>query len=143
MVDFNSKALRRVQYKEGDVIGVVQFRSMSLDIEQSNPVNKDFENMINSDDNELFGAFPEWFAHENDCRSRTGNNMLSIMKLNVEQADRIENLLSKFSTLFSMGTRGFKQTHLTEYIIKTVGSPVEKKPYPLPMVKMDWVHDEV
>ena len=65
------------------------------------------------------------------------------MKLNVEQADRVENLLSKFSTLFSMGTRGFKQTHLAEYIIETVGSPVEKKPYPLPMVKMDWVHDEV
>ena len=43
----------------------------------------------------------------------------------------IENLLSKFSTLFSMGTRGFKQTHLTEYIIETMGSPVEKKPYPL------------
>ena len=77
--------------------------------------------MINSDDDELFGAFPEWFTHENDCRSRTGNNMLSIMKLNVEQADRIENLLSKFGTLFSTGTRGFKQTHLTEYIIKTVG----------------------
>ena len=125
------------------MIGVVQFRSMSLDVEQSNPINKDFENMINSDDNELFGAFPEWFAHENDCQSRTGINMLSTMQLNVEQADRIENLLSKFDTLFSTGTRGFKQTHLTEYIIKTVGSPVEKKPYPLPMVKMNWVRDEV
>ena len=67
MVDFNSKALQRVQYKEGDVIGVVQFRSTSLDVEQSNPVNKDFENMINSDDDKLFGAFPEWFTHENDC----------------------------------------------------------------------------
>ena len=33
-------------------------------------INKDFENLINSDDfqnDELFGAFPEWFAHENDC----------------------------------------------------------------------------
>ena len=49
------------------MIGVVQFRSMSLDIEQSNPINKDFDNMINSDNDELFGAFPEWFAHENDC----------------------------------------------------------------------------
>ena len=65
------------------------------------------------------------------------------MKLNVEQTDCIENLLSKFGTLFSTGTRGFKQTHLAEYIIETVGSPVEKKPYPLPMVKMDWVRDEV
>ena len=138
MVDFNSKALRRVQYKEGDVIGVGQFRSTSLDVEQSNPINKDFENMINSDDNELFGAFPEWFTHENYSRSRTGNNMLSTMQLNVEQADHIENLLSKFDTLFSMGTRGFKQTHLTEYIIETMGSPVEKKPYHLPMVKMNW-----
>ena len=143
MVDFNLKALRRVEYKEGDVIGVVQFRNTSLEVEHSNPINKDFENLINSDDDELFGAFPEWFACESDCRSRTGNNMLSIMKLNVEQTDRVENLLSKFSTLFSTGTRGFKQTHLAEYIIETVGSPVEKKPYPLPMVKMDWVCDEV
>ena len=112
------------------MIGVVQFRNTSLEVEHSNPVNKDFENLINSDDDELFGAFPEWFAHENDCRSRTGNNMLSIMKLNVEQTDCVENLLSKFSTLFSMGTRGFKQTHLVEYIIETVGSPVEKSHIP-------------
>ena len=125
------------------MIGVVQFRSTSLDIEQSNPVNKDFDNMINSDDDELFGAFPEWFTHENDCQSRTGNNMLSTMQLNVEQSNRVENLLSKFDTLFSTGTRGFKQMHLTEYIIETIGSPVEKKPYPLPIVKMNWVHDEV
>ena len=125
------------------MIGVIQFRSTSLDVEQSNPINKDFENMINSDDDELFEAFPEWFAHENDCQSRTGNNMLSTIQLNVEQSNRVENLLSKFDTLFSTGTRGFKQTHLTEYIIETVGSPVEKKPYPLPMVKMNWVHDEV
>ena len=97
------------------MIGVVQFRSTSLDIEQSNPINKDFENMINSDDDELFGAFPEWFTHENDCQSRNGNNMLSTMQLNVEQSNCVENLLSKFDTLFSMGTRGFKQTHLTEY----------------------------
>ena len=32
---------------------------------------------------------------------------------------------------------------MTEYVIETVGNPIEKKPYPLPMVKMDWVHDEV
>ena len=69
--------------------------------------------------------------------------MLSTMQLNVEQSDHVENLLSKFDTLFSTGTRGFKQTHLTEYIIETIGSPVEKKPYPLPMVKMNWVRDEV
>ena len=62
MVDFDSGALWQVQYREGEVIGVVQFRSMSLDIDQSNPVNKDFENMIDSEDGELFGAFPEWFA---------------------------------------------------------------------------------
>ena len=77
------------------MIGVVQFRNTSLDVEQSNPVNKDFENLINSDDDELFGAFPEWFAQENDCQSRTGNNMLAIKKLNVKQTDRVENLLSK------------------------------------------------
>ena len=69
--------------------------------------------------------------------------MLSTMQLNVEQSTRVENLLSKFDTLFSTGTRGFKQTHLTEYIIETIGNPVEKKPYPLPMVKMNWVHDEI
>ena len=34
------------------MIGVVQFRSTLLDIEQSNPINKDFDNMINSDDDE-------------------------------------------------------------------------------------------
>ena len=45
--------------------------------------------------------------------------------------------------LFSAGTRGFKQTHLTDYIIETIGNPTEKKPYPLPMVKMNWVCDEV
>ena len=65
------------------------------------------------------------------------------MQLNVEQSKHVENLLSKFDNLFSMGTRGFKQTHLTEYIIETMGNPVEKKPYPLPMVKMNWVRDEV
>ena len=46
MVDFDSRALRWVQYREGDVIGVVQFRSTTLDIDQSNPVNKDFENKL-------------------------------------------------------------------------------------------------
>ena len=62
MVDFNLKAFGEgVEYKEGDVIGVVQFRNMSLEVEHSNPVNKDFENLINSDDDELFGAFPKWF----------------------------------------------------------------------------------
>ena len=70
MVDFNSRALHRVQYKGGDVIGVMQFRSTSLDVKQSNPVNKDFENMIDNGDRELFGTFPEWFAVENDCRSQ-------------------------------------------------------------------------
>ena len=39
------------------MIGVVQFRSTSLDVEQSNPVNKDFENMINSDDDEFLELF--------------------------------------------------------------------------------------
>ena len=74
MVDFDSRSLQWVQYKEGDVIGVVQFRSRSLNIDQSNPINKDFENMIDSEDGELFGAFPKWFVLENNCRSRTGNN---------------------------------------------------------------------
>ena len=32
---------------------------------------------------------------------------------------------------------------MTEYVIETVGNPIEKKPYLLPMVKMDWVRDEV
>ena len=62
MVEFDSRALQWVQYSEGDVIGVVQFRSTTLDVDWSNPVNKDFENMIDSDDRELFRAFPEWFA---------------------------------------------------------------------------------
>ena len=65
------------------------------------------------------------------------------MQLNDEQLKGIDNLLGKFETLFSAGTRGFKQTHLTEYIIETIGNPIEKKPYPLPMVKMNWVCDEV
>ena len=43
MVDFDSGALCWVQYKECDVTGVVQFRSMSLDVNQSNPVNKDLK----------------------------------------------------------------------------------------------------
>ena len=122
---------------------MVQFRSMTLDIDQSNPVNKDFENMIDSEDGELFGAFPEWFAQENNCRSRTGNDVLLNMQLSNEQNNGVDKLLEKFSTLFSAGTRGFKQTQLTEYMIETVGNPIEKKPYPLPMVKMDWVRDEV
>ena len=143
MVDFDSRALHQVQYKEGDVIGVVQFRSTSLDVDQSNPVNKDFENMIDNEDRELFGAFPEWFAVENDCRSQSGNDTLLSMQLNDEQLKGVDKLLGKFETLFSAGTRGFKQTHLTEYIIETVGNPIEKKPYPLPMVKMNWVHNEV
>ena len=122
---------------------MVQFRSTALDINQSNPVNKDFENMIDSEDGELFGAFPKWFALENDCRSRTGNDMLPSMQLSDEQVKGVDKLLEKFDTLFSAGTRGFKQTHLTEYIIETVGNPIEKKPYPLPMVKMNWVCDKV
>ena len=56
MVDFDSRALCWVQYKEGDVIEVVQFRSTSLDVDQSNPINKDFENMIDNEDGELFRA---------------------------------------------------------------------------------------
>ena len=92
---------------------------------------------------ELFGAFPKWFAWENDLRSRTGNDTLPSMQLSDEQLKGVDKLLEKFDTLFSAGTRGFKQTHLTEYIIETVGNPIEKKPYPLPMVKMNWVHDEV
>ena len=62
MVDFDSRALQKVQYKEGDVISVVQFRSTSLDVDWSNPINTDFENMIDSKDRELFGAFPKWFV---------------------------------------------------------------------------------
>ena len=65
------------------------------------------------------------------------------MQLSDEQNNGVDKLMKKFGTLFSAGTRGFKQTHLTEYIIETIGNPIEKKPYPLPMVKMDWVHDEV
>ena len=64
---------------------MVQFRSASLDVDQSNPVNKDLENMIGKEDGELFGAFPEWFALDDDCRSRTGNDMLQSMQLNEEQ----------------------------------------------------------
>ena len=33
MVEFDSRALRWVQYREGDVIRVVQFRSTTLDID--------------------------------------------------------------------------------------------------------------
>ena len=33
--------------------------------------------------------------------------------------------------------------HLTEYIIEDCRKSCEKKPYPLPMVKMNWVRDEV
>ena len=54
----------------------MQFRSTTLDVNWSNPVNKDFENMIDSEDGELFGTFPEWFALEDICRSRTGNDIL-------------------------------------------------------------------
>ena len=68
MVDFDSRALQRVQYKKGDVIGVVQFRRTSLGVDQSNLINKDFENMIDSEDREFFGAFPKWFALEDDCQ---------------------------------------------------------------------------
>ena len=32
MVEFDSRALRWVQYREGDVIGVVQFRSTTLNV---------------------------------------------------------------------------------------------------------------
>ena len=120
---------------------MVQFRSTSLDVDQSNPINKDFENMI--DNKELFGAFPEWFALENDSRSRTGNDTLPSMQLSDEELKGVDKLLGKFDMLFSADNRGFKQTHLTEYIIETVGNPIGKKPYPLPMVKMNWVHNEV
>ena len=65
------------------------------------------------------------------------------MQLSDEQHKGVSKLLEKFDTLFSAGPQGFKQTHLTEYIIETVGNPIEKKPYPLPMVKMNWVYDEV
>ena len=143
MVDFDSRTLQRVQFKEGDVIGVVQFRSTSLYVDWSNPINKDFENMIDSEDGELFGAFPKWFALEDNFRSRTGNDILPSMQLSDEQHKGVSKLLEKFNTLFSVGSQGFKQIHLTEYIIETVGNPIEKKPYPLPMVKMNWVHDEV
>ena len=99
--------------------------------------------MIDSDDRELFGAFPEWFAQEDDWRSRTGNDALPSMQLSDEQNNSVDKLMEKFGTLFSAGTRGFKQMHLTEYMIETMGNPIEKKPYLLPMVKMDWVHVEV
>ena len=99
--------------------------------------------MIDSDDGELFRAFPEWFAQEDDCRSRTGNDAVPSMQLSDEWNNGVDKLMKKFSTLFSAGTRGFKQTHLTEYVIETMGNPIEKKPYPLPTVKMDWVCDEV
>ena len=65
------------------------------------------------------------------------------MQLSDEQLKGVDKLLERFDMLFSAGTRGFKQTHLTEYITETVGNPIEKKPYPLPMVKMDWVCDEI
>ena len=32
----------------------MQFRRASLDVDQSNPVNKDFENMIDKEEGELF-----------------------------------------------------------------------------------------
>ena len=119
------------------MIGVVQFRSTSLDVKQSNPINKDFENMIDNGGGELFGAFPEWFAVENDCRSWSGNYTLPSMQLNDEQLKGVNKLLGKFEMLFSASTRGFKQNHLREYIIETIGNPIEKKPYPLSMVKMN------
>ena len=112
-------------------------------MDQSNPVNKDFENMIDKEEGELFGAFPEWFAMNDDFRSRTGNDTLHSMQLDEEQSKGVDLLLEKFNTLFSAGTQAFKQTHLTEYVIETVGSPIEKKPFPLPVVKMNWVWDEV
>ena len=118
--------MQRLQYKEGDIIGVVQFRRASLDVDQSNPINKDFENMIDKEEGELFGAFPEWFAMNNDCRSRTGNETLHSMQLDEKQNKGVDLLLEKFDMLFSAGTQGFKQTDLTEYVIETVGSPIEK-----------------
>ena len=33
MVEFDSRALQQVQYREGDVIGVIQFRSTTIDID--------------------------------------------------------------------------------------------------------------
>ena len=144
MVDFDSRALCWVQYKEGDVIGVVQFRSTSLDIDQSNPVNKYFENMIDNEDGELFGAFPEWFAVENDCRSWSGNDTLLSMQLNDEQLKGVDKLFGKFETLFSAGTRGFKQTHLTEYIIETHQEPHREKALSITYGKDELgVHNEV
>ena len=44
------------------------------------------------------------------------------MQLGDEQLEGVDKLLEKFETLFSAGTRGFKQTHLTEYIIEIVVS---------------------
>ena len=41
---------------------MVQFRSTTLNVDRSNPVNEDFESLIDSDDGELIRACPEWFA---------------------------------------------------------------------------------
>ena len=60
--------------------------------------------MIDSEDRELFGAFPKWFALEDDCRSRTDNDLLPSMQLSDEQHKGVSKLLEKFATLFSAGT---------------------------------------
>ena len=53
------------------------------------------------------------------------NRMYAIcsMQLSEEQHKGVNKLLEKFDMLFSAGTQGFKQAHLTEYIIENVGIP--------------------
>ena len=55
---------------------------------------------------------------------------LHSMQLDEEQSKGVDLLLEKFNTLFSAGTQGFKQTHLTEYVIETVGIPLKRNVIP-------------
>ena len=141
--EFQSEATRRLMLKEGAIAGTVQFRVPGECPARSYPKGPSEEDIFNDDDQlrELESAFPEWY---NDYEpSRSGNDKGARVEVTGDQQDRLQKLIRSFPTLFSAGEKGVKQTDYSLYTIDTVGNPIDKKPYPLPISKRAWVEDEI
>ena len=141
--EFQSEASRRLMLKEGAIVGTVQFRVPGECPARSYPKGPSDVDIFNDDDKlrELESAFPEWY---NDYESsRSGNDKGARAEVTKDQQDRLQQLIRSFPALFSAGEKGVKQTDYSLYTIDTVGNPIDKKPYPLPISKRAWVEDEI
>ena len=93
MIDFDSAACQRYTVEKDTTIGVVQFRDPDIKVTQSYPLNEDQDLLAHMDEDELFGAFPEWYATDHEMRSRTGNNATSAIELDPTDEKKLETLL--------------------------------------------------